>query len=46
MPNFDPAELTISDVAERTGIPASTLRMWEARYGFPEPRRPTGSHRR
>jgi DICT domain-containing protein len=46
MPNFDPAELTISDVVERTGIPASTLRMWEARYGFPDPRRPTGSHRR
>src|SRR3954470_13769908 len=46
MSNFDPAVLTISEVAERTGIPASTLRMWEARYGFPEPRRPTGSHRR
>jgi DICT domain-containing protein len=46
LPNFDVAALTISEVAERTGIPASTLRMWEARYGFPEPRRPTGSHRR
>jgi MerR family transcriptional regulator, light-induced transcriptional regulator len=46
MPNFDPAELTISEVAVRTGIPASTLRMWEARYGFPEPRRPGGTHRR
>jgi DICT domain-containing protein len=44
--NFDVAALTISDVADRTGIPASTLRMWEARYGFPEPRRPSGSHRR
>src|SRR4051812_35609801 len=46
MPNFDPAELTISEVAVRTGIPASTLRMWEARYGFPDPRRPGGTHRR
>ena len=46
MPNFDVAALTISEVADRTGIPASTLRMWEARYGFPEPRRPGGSHRR
>lgn len=46
MPNFDAAELTISEVAERTGIPASTLRMWESRYGFPKPRRPRGSHRR
>ena len=46
MTNFDVADLTISEVAERTGIPASTLRMWEARYGFPEPRRPSGSHRR
>jgi DICT domain-containing protein len=44
--NFDVADLTISEVAERTGIAASTLRMWEARYGFPEPRRPSGSHRR
>ena len=44
--NFDVADLSISEVADRTGIPASTLRMWEARYGFPEPRRPSGTHRR
>src|SRR5690242_16774477 len=46
MPNFDAADLTIGDVVDRTGIPASTLRMWEARYGFPEPRRSGGTHRR
>jgi DNA-binding transcriptional MerR regulator len=46
MSNFDAADLTIGDVAERTGIPASTLRMWEARYGFPDPRRSGGTHRR
>jgi MerR family transcriptional regulator, light-induced transcriptional regulator len=27
--------LTVSQLAERTGVPAGTLRMWEARYGFP-----------
>jgi len=46
MSNFDAAELTIGDVADRTGIPASTLRMWESRYGFPAPRRSGGTHRR
>ena len=46
MPNFDPAELAIGDVVDRTGVPASTLRMWETRYGFPAPRRPGGTHRR
>lgn len=29
------AALTVSQLAERTGVPAGTLRMWEARYGFP-----------
>jgi MerR family transcriptional regulator, light-induced transcriptional regulator len=35
-------DLQIKDVAERTGIAAGTIRMWEQRYGFPTPRR-TGS---
>lgn len=40
------AELTIGELARRTGIAAHTLRMWETRYGFPVPlRRPSG-HRR
>lgn len=38
--------LTISDVAERTGVPPATLRSWESRYGFPRPIRLAGGHRR
>ena len=38
--------LTISDLAERTGVPPATLRSWESRYGFPQPVRLTGGHRR
>jgi MerR family transcriptional regulator, light-induced transcriptional regulator len=39
-------DLTIRDVARRTGVPAGTLRMWEARYGFPVPQRLESGHRR
>ena len=39
-------ELTIGRVAERTGVPAGTLRIWEARFGFPEPDRAPSGHRR
>jgi DNA-binding transcriptional MerR regulator len=38
--------LTIGDVADRTGVSASALRMWEIRYGFPTPTRLTSGHRR
>jgi DICT domain-containing protein/predicted DNA-binding transcriptional regulator AlpA len=38
--------LTISDLAERTGVPPATLRSWESRYGFPRPVRLSGGHRR
>ncbi|HEX5917314.1 MAG TPA: DICT sensory domain-containing protein [Nocardioides sp.] len=38
--------LSIGDLAHRTGVPISTLRSWEKRYGFPEPRRQGGGHRR
>jgi MerR family transcriptional regulator, light-induced transcriptional regulator len=41
-----PAELTIREVAARTGVNAATLRMWEQRYGFPEPERLDSGHRR
>ena len=34
------------DVVSRTGVPAGTLRMWEARYGFPAPDRLASGHRR
>lgn len=39
-------ELTIRDVAARTGLTEATLRMWESRYGFPEPMRRPSGHRR
>ena len=39
-------ELAIKDVAERTGIAAGTIRMWEQRYGFPAPERTSSGYRR
>lgn len=38
--------LTIGDVAQRTGIAAGTIRMWEQRYDFPRPRRTSSGYRR
>jgi DICT domain-containing protein len=37
--------LAIKDVAERTGLTAGTIRMWEQRYGFPEPQRTASGYR-
>ncbi|WP_354698354.1 hypothetical protein DSM112329_04028 [Paraconexibacter sp. AEG42_29] len=37
--------LTIKDVAAQTGVAAGTIRMWEQRYGFPEPGRTSGGYR-
>ena len=37
--------LPIREVAARTGIAAGTIRMWEQRYGFPEPRRLSSGYR-
>src|SRR3954447_985287 len=37
--------LSIGDVAERTGIAAGTIRMWEQRYGVPTPTRTSGGYR-
>jgi DICT domain-containing protein len=37
--------LAIKDVAARTGIAAGTIRMWEQRYGFPEPQRTSAGYR-
>lgn len=42
----DGAQLTIGDLADRTGVAAATLRMWEQRHGFPEPHRLPSGHRR
>ena len=38
-------KLAIKDLAERTGIAAGTIRMWEQRYGFPEPARTAAGYR-
>lgn len=38
--------LLIKDVAAATGLAAGTIRMWEQRYGFPEPERTEGGYRR
>src|SRR3954470_10346270 len=38
--------LAIRQVAERTGIAAGTIRMWEQRYGFPDPERTASGYRR
>ncbi|HET8953675.1 MAG TPA: MerR family transcriptional regulator, partial [Solirubrobacteraceae bacterium] len=37
--------MAIKEVAERTGIAAATIRMWEQRYGFPEPARTAAGYR-
>jgi DICT domain-containing protein len=39
-------DLSIKDVAERTGVAAGTIRMWEQRYGFPVPHRTASGYRR
>jgi DNA-binding transcriptional MerR regulator len=38
--------LSIGDLAAATGVAPGTLRMWEARHGFPVARRVAGGHRR
>jgi len=38
--------LTIREVVAQTGVEAATLRMWEARHGFPSPERLPSGHRR
>ena len=38
--------LSIGDVAERAGVSPGLLRMWETRFGFPEPTRLPSGHRR
>ena len=42
----DERSLTIGDLATATGVNVQTLRMWEARHGFPRPRRQASGHRR
>jgi DICT domain-containing protein len=38
--------LTIGDLARRTGLTPAVLRMWESRHGFPQPHRLESGHRR
>lgn len=38
--------LSVGDAAEQLGLPASTLRTWERRYGLAPSARTTGNHRR
>jgi MerR family transcriptional regulator, light-induced transcriptional regulator len=45
-PGAEPALLSISEVAARTGIPETLLRTWESRYGVPQPERSRGGRRR
>lgn len=40
-----PRVLRIGEVARRTGVPVSTLRAWERRYGLLDPERTEGGHR-
>ncbi|MGA9746081.1 MAG: DICT sensory domain-containing protein [Nocardioides sp.] len=40
------SDLTIGELSAQTGVPQATLRTWESRYGFPEPQRLAGGHRR
>ena len=39
-------ELTATEVARLVGVPATTIRSWERRYGWPRPARTMGGHRR
>lgn len=40
------ATLRLGDVAAATGVPGTTIRAWETRYGWPNPVRTAGRHRR
>ncbi|PTA69266.1 MerR family transcriptional regulator [Deinococcus arcticus] len=39
------AMFTASEVEAQTGVPATTLRQWERRYGFPHPERNASGYR-
>jgi DICT domain-containing protein len=41
-----PAGMTMREFAAVTGVSEGTLRMWEARHGFPDPQRLPSGHRR
>jgi DNA-binding transcriptional MerR regulator len=41
----DGAAYNTAAVVQRTGVPATTFRAWERRYGYPKPRRDAGGQR-
>jgi MerR family transcriptional regulator, light-induced transcriptional regulator len=43
---LDSPDLTIGDLARRTGLTPAVLRTWESRHGFPRPHRLESGHRR
>jgi MerR family transcriptional regulator, light-induced transcriptional regulator len=45
-PSTPTAGLTIGELSRRTGVNVATLRMWEARHGFPRVVRLPSGHRR
>lgn len=45
MPDVEPVRIPIGVLSRAVGIPADTLRTWEARYGFPAPRRTASGQR-
>ncbi len=46
IPSVANQDLTTAQLAERTGLSAGALRMWENRHGFPRPARLPSGHRR
>ena len=46
MSGVDTPSLSIGDLAERAGVSPGLLRMWEQRFGFPQPVRLPSGHRR
>lgn len=46
MTDAGPGDVSIRQTASLTGLSTATLRAWEARHGFPRPRRLPGGHRR
>jgi DNA-binding transcriptional MerR regulator len=38
--------MRLGDVSEAIGVPGTTIRAWETRYGWPRPARTEGRHRR
>ncbi len=46
MPKVEPELLSIGDICSETGLSPDVIRVWERRYGFPEPVRLPSGHRR